>query len=130
MIRLTPNYSRGGSAHNLISGEVSNGSTWSDTFTLLSRTGANVTSVTGHTFQLQFRAASEDASAELTLTSGDSQVVPTENGGVTTITITVAQDDISSMEGDYVADLVSKTGSTLTHRGHGKVTFKTAPVAF
>jgi hypothetical protein len=130
MIRLATNHGRRGSAHNIISGYVSNGSTWSESFVLRDQDGANVTGITGHTFQFQFRPAENDTTSELTLTSGDSQVSAGESGGVTTITIAATQAVIANMRGDYIADLVSKTGSTLTHRGHGKVTFTNAPVAF
>lgn len=129
-IRLSTNHRRNGSAHNVISGNVSNGSTWSEAFTLRDQDGADVTSVTAHTFQLQFRCDEDDTSAVLTLTSGDSEVVPTESNGVTTITITCAQSRLSGMDGGYIADLVSKTGSTITHRGHGIVKFTNSPVAF
>jgi hypothetical protein len=130
MIRLATNHRRGGSAHNVISGYVSNGSTWSDSFVLRDQDGANVTGVDAHDYQMQFRSDEDDTSADLTITSTAGQITASEAGGVTTLTLAVAQSAISTMRGEYTADLVSKTGSTLTHRGHGKVTFTNAPVAF
>lgn len=129
-IRLATNPRRNGSAHNIISGFVSNGATWSDSFVLRDQNGDDVTGITGHTFQFQFRRNEKETSAVLTLTSGASEVTAGESNGVTTVTITAAQSTIADMSGEYVADLVSKTGSTITHRGHGVVMFTNAPVAF
>ena len=129
-IRLATNHRRNGSAHNTITGIVSNGSTWSDSFVIRDQNGDDVTGITGHTFQFQFRRREDETSAVLTLTSGASEVTVGESNGVTTITIAAAQSTIADMSGDYVADLVSKTGSTITHRGHGVVTFTNSPVAF
>ena len=129
-IRLARCHPREGSAHNKISGFVSTGSTWSESFVIRDQDGDDVIDIDDHSYQMQFRKSDDDTSAELTITSAASQISASESGGVTTISISVAQSAISSMEGDYVCDLVSKTGSTLTHRGHGIVTFSTSPVAF
>ena len=129
-IRLTRCHPREGSAHNKISGFVSTGSTWSESFVIRNQDGDDVIDIDDHSYQFQFRADADDRSAELTLTSSASEITASESGGVTTIAISCAQSRISGMEGDYIADLVTKTGSTLTHRGHGTVTFTKAPVAF
>ena len=130
MIRLATNPSRNGAAHNIISGDVSTGATWSESFVIRDQSGADIIDIDDHSYQFQFRACDSDTSAELTLTSAASEVTASESGGVTTIAIACAQSRLTNMRGDYVADLVSKTGSTITHRGHGKVTFTNAPVAF
>lgn len=128
MIRLARNPR--GSAHNIISGEVSTGATWSEVFILRDQDGNDVTGVEGDDLQFQFRCFEDDTSPSLTLTSDDSEVTASEGAGVTTVVIYCAQSRLGGMEGDYVADLVSKDGDVLTHRGHGTVTFRKSPVAF
>jgi hypothetical protein len=128
MIRLARNHPRNGSAHNVITGVVSTGATWSESFVIRDQDGENVVDIDDHDYQFQFRDEEDDTAAVLTLSG--SEVTAAESNGVTTITINCAQSRLSSMSGGYVADLVSKSGSTLTHRGHGVVTFNNSPVAF
>lgn len=116
-------------ADNTVSGVISAGATWSETATIKDQNGDDVTGLTGHSFQFQFRRCSDD-SPDLTLSTAEGTLSISESEGVTTLTINVPQASLSSMCGDYIADLASKTGSTITHRAHGIVTFRNDPVAF
>lgn len=119
-------------ADNTVGGVISNGATWYETFQVKDQNGDDVTGLTSDTFQFQFRCSEDDDSAELTLSTTDGTLSVSESGGVTTVTINVPQATIADMDGDYVADLVSKAASNsrLTHRAHGVVTFRNSPIEF
>ena len=119
-------------ADNTVTGVISNGATWYETFQIKDQNGDDVTGLSSDEFQFQFRCSGNDDNAVLTLSTTDGTLSIDESDGVTTVTINVPQSTISSMRGDYVADLVSKAASDsrLTHRAHGTVTFRNDPVAF
>jgi hypothetical protein len=119
-------------ADNTVSGVISNGATWYETFQVKDLAGDDVTGLTSDEFRFQFRCSENDSSPELTLTTDDGTITVSESDGVTTVTINVPQATIANMDGDYVADLVSKAASDdrLTHRAHGVVTFRNSPIAF
>lgn len=118
-------------ADNTVTGVISSGATWYETFQIKDQNGNDVTGLTGDTFQFQFRCDEGDDSTKLVI-STPTELSVTELNGTTTVTINVPQSTISSMCGDYVADLVSKAASDgkLTHRAHGVVTFRNDPVSF
>lgn len=114
-----------------ISGEVSNNATW-DEYIYFIENGVGMV-LTGLSFELQFRCDADDTSAELTLSTADGELVITndDGGNATILRINVPYSTISDMDGDYVADLVSKdAASKLTHWAHGLVTFRQNPIAF
>lgn len=119
-------------AQNTVTGLVSNGVTWVETVILTDQDGAQLTDVDADTWQFQFRADPESDSADLTLTTADGTLTVTEGASQTTLAINCAQSSLTNLEGDYVADLVSKAvaDSRLTHRAHGIVTFRSDPIAF
>lgn len=119
-------------ADNHVTGVVSNGATWYETFQIKDQNGDDVTGLTSDTFQFQLRCSEDDDSADLTLTTADGTLAVSESGGVTTVTINVPAASLSEMDGDYIADLVSKAASDsrLTHRAHGVVTFRNDPISF
>lgn len=118
-------------AQNTVSGLISNGATWSETVILTDQNGAQLTGVASDTWQFQFRLDPEASAAELTLSTTAGTLAVTEGASSTTLTILASQSSISALEGDYAADLVSKTaGGTITHRAHGIVTFRADPIAF
>lgn len=126
---------RGSGAHaadNTVAGTVSNGATWYETFQIKDQNGDDVTGLSSDTFQFQFRCSERDDSAVLTLSTTAGTLSVAESSGVTTVTINVPAASLSSMEGDYIADLVSKAASDsrLTHRAHGVVTFRNDPISF
>lgn len=114
-----------------LSGTISNNATWDE---LIYFTEAGVGMVlTGLTFRLQFREHPSDTSAALDLTTTDGElVIANDDAGLPTILrINVAYTVISGLEGDYIADLVSKDADDkLTHWASGVVTFKQSPIAF
>lgn len=114
-----------------ISGEVSNNATW-DEYIYFLENGTGMV-LTGLSFQLQFRESKDDSSAILDLTTADSELVITndDGGNATILRINVPYTTISALEGDYVADLVSKDAADkITHWAHGLVTFRPSPLAF
>lgn len=118
-------------AQNTVTGLVSNGVTWVETIILTDEDGNQLTGVASDTWQFQFRCDPQNDSADLTLSTTDATLTVTEGATQTTLAISVPQDSLSALEGDYVADLVSKTGAgVLTHRAHGTVTFRNDPIAF
>jgi len=119
-------------AQNTVRGIVSNGATWYETVLLTDENGAQLTGVSSDTWQFQFRKDPTSDAADLTLSTTAGTLTVTEGASTTTLLINVAQSALDDMEGDYVADLVSKaTGdSRLTHRAHGIVTFRADPIAF
>ena len=118
-------------AQNNLTGFISTGADWNEVITLVDQNGDQITSVSADSFQFQFRACEDETSATLTLSTAASTLSITE-GATTTVTIACPQTSLSAIEGDYVADLVSKDSVTsdLTHHAHGIVTFKTSPIAF
>lgn len=114
-----------------ISGEVANNATW-DEYIYFSQAGSGMV-LTGLAFQFQFRSDGNSTSADLTLTTAASQLTITndDNGAATVLRINVPYTTISGLEGDYVADLVSKdTDNKLTAWAHGVVSFRQSPIAF
>ena len=78
-----------------------------------------MTGVGSDTFQLQLRRSRDDTDADLTLSTTASQLSVSVGGSSTTLTINAAQSALDDLEGDYIADIVSKNGATLSHRAHG-----------
>lgn len=118
-------------AQATVSGIVSNGATWTELFILVDASGNQLTGVSADEWRFQFRADPQDTAPDLTLTTTDGTLVVTE-AAMTTLLIDVPQSSLSALEGEYVADLVSKgaTDSRLTHRAHGIVIFRADPIAF
>lgn len=119
-------------ATNTLSGFISNGADWNEVITLVGSDGTQVTGVSADSFQFQFRSCEDETSATLTLSTSASTLSITEGGSSTTVTIACPQTSLTNLEGDYVADLVSKDSVTsdLTHHAHGIVSFKKSPIAF
>lgn len=112
-------------------GTISNNATW-DEYIYFIENGVGM-DLTDLSFQFQFRERSSETSATATLTTADGQLVITDddNGDPTILRINVPYTTISALDGDYVADLVSKDADgKLTHWAHGVVTFRQSPIAF
>lgn len=118
-------------AQNNVNGVISNGVTWYETVTLTDENGDPLTGVDADTWQFQFRSDPSSDSADLTLSTTGGTLTITEST-TTTMLINVPQASLSSLEGDYTADLVSKAASDgrLIHRAHGIVTFRNDPISF
>lgn len=114
-----------------ITGFVSIGATW-DEYIYFIEDGAAV-SLTGLSFQLQFRESETDTTAFLDLTTADGELVITNDDGsiASILRINVPYTTLSNLDGDYITDLVAKDVSDkLIHYGHGVVTFRQNPIAF
>lgn len=114
-----------------MSGEVSNNATW-DEYIYFLENGTGMV-LTGLAFRLQFRESGDDTSVILDLTTADGELVITndDGGDATILRINVPYSTLSALEGDYIADLVSKdSDSKLTHWAHGVVSFRPSPIAF
>lgn len=114
-----------------LSGQVSNNATW-DEYIYFLENGTGMV-LTGLSFELQFRDSPDDTGVLLALSTADSDLVITndDSGNPTILRVNVPYTSISSLSGDYVADLVSKDQSSkLTHWASGIVSFRQSPVAF
>lgn len=114
-----------------ISGTVSNNATW-DELIYFFENGSGM-DISDKSFQIQIREDSPDTSALVTLSTaaGDLVITNDDGGNPTILRINVPYTAISSLQGDYIVDLVSKdSNNTLVHFGHGVVLFRQSPVAF
>ena len=112
----------------VISGQVSNGATWAEDI-WFTEDGAAL-DLTGLEFRLQLRCC-RTSQIELSLTTSDRLSIVTESGsGVDRILrITVPPSAMTTLSGDYFADLASKdSSSVINHWAHGIVSFIDDPV--
>ena len=90
--------------------------------------------LTGLDFKLTLRASPDDATAEYTLSTdaGTLSIVEDTDAGVNSILrINVAAEALSSLDGDYVADLAMRDVSDrVFHWAHGIVSCRNNPIAF
>lgn len=115
------------SAKRRLDGVVSNGATWTDTI-ILSDDGAEISGASSGEWRLTLRCTFA-SSADLTLSSGDSELVITQNTDYTSITLDVAPATLANLCGDYHADLVHETtGGDITHWAHGVITVQDDPI--
>lgn len=121
----------GGALFNL-AGTVSNNATW-DEYIYFLQAGAGMT-LTDLSFQFQFRQDEDQITSPiLTLSTGasDLTIANDDGGNPTVLRVNVPYTRISAMNGEYIADLVSKDASNkITHWAHGTVCFRPNPVAF
>jgi hypothetical protein len=113
---------RGGdsAALNTISGEVSTDASWHEDI-VLEEDGEQATEVEDWEWRMTFRKGHSD-SADLTINEGSAETV---------LEIRVAASALTSMDGDYVADIASKdTDGRIIHWAHGIVTFNNDPIAW
>lgn len=130
-MRLSRNLPAQHGAPYTISGVVSRNADWIESALLFDADGNQLTGVSADTWQLQLRCSEEDTSAALTLSTTAGTLTVTE-GATTSLAIDCPKASMASLDGDYIADLVSKDSVTsdLTHRAHGVISFKTSPISF
>lgn len=118
-------------AQNTVNGVASNGSDWVLDVVITDQNGDPLTGVDGDTWQFQIRSDERESSTVKTFSTGSTLTV-TEAEGQTTLSIAIPQASISDLCGDYIIDIVSKatSGGRLTHRAHGQLTVKNAPIEF
>ena len=106
-------------AKGIVSGTVSNGATWVESFEL-SLNDLQITGADTSTWKFVFKRW-DAASADLTLTSG-SEITVTQN--VTSTIFAISAGPFPTMVGDYQADFSQKTvAGVITHWLNGTVTF-------
>lgn len=106
-------------AKGLVSGAVSNGATWIESFEI-DQNGAEITGADTSTFKFTFKKC---GSIALTLTSGE-EITVTQNTTSTIFAIDCPQGSLDSLCGDYDADFAQQTaGGDIIHWLNGTVTF-------
>lgn len=114
-----------------LSGEISNNATWSEDIYFSEAGSPEI--LTGLSFKMTFRSDPNNTSADLTLSTaaGTLAIANDGDGYARILRITVTDGNLSSYDGDYVADLASEdVAGVVTHWGHGIVSFTPNPVAF
>lgn len=123
---VTPRNGRS-SARFIISGYVSTGASWIEQYSF-QVDGAAIADADTFEWQFNFRTAYGDAPS-LSLSTTDGTLTITQGADSTTIAISVPYSSLSSLEGDYIADLAYTDGSSNRfHWAHGTVTFRNEPI--
>lgn len=117
----------GTSARGLVNGTVSNGSTWYEDLEI-TEAGTVVADADDWDWRFTFRR-SYSVAVDLTLSTDETTLAIVQTADATTLQIRVPYTDLTSMEGDYIADLASKdTAGRVIHWLHGVVTFRDEPI--
>jgi hypothetical protein len=113
-------------AKGLVSGSVSNGATWIETFEL-SQNDLEISGADTSTWKFVFKRG---GSVVLTLTSG-TEITVTQNTTSTLFAINCPQGSLDTMCGDYDADFAQRDVSgNITHWLNGTVTFNEEDLGF
>jgi len=108
-------------AKGIVSGTVSNGATWVESFEI-AQNNLEISGADTSTWKFVFKRC-DGGSVCLTLTSGI-EITVTQNTTYTLFAINCAVGNLSSLVGDYIAEFSQKDGSgTITHWASGIVTF-------
>lgn len=109
-----------------LTGKLSRNSTWTQTLELPA--DGNSVSITGQDVKITFRECEDDSAAVLTVASTASQITVSD---ADTLTISVTATVMAALtEDEYLVDLSSQTGATVTHWGQGKVGIVSGPVGW
>jgi hypothetical protein len=122
-------------ARSLISGVVSNGSTWVEDVSMTEDGGA-IANAEDWDWTMTFRTDRASDSADLTLSTDDGTLAISQGADATTLEIRVPKASLTAMEGDYICDLKSLDTTDTTadsagrsiHWGSGVVTFLNEPI--
>ncbi len=115
-------------AKGLVSGSVSNGATWIESFEL-SQNDLQIAGADTSTWKMVFKHC-DGGSISLTLTSG-SEITVTQNVTATIFAINCPQSSLSSLCGDYQADFAQRDASgNIVHWLNGVVTFNEENLGF
>lgn len=108
-------------AKGIVSGSVSNGATWIESFEL-SQNDLEISGADTSTWKFVFKRC-DGGPVDLTLTSG-AEITVTQNTTSTLFAINCPQGTIDSMVGDYEADFAQRDASgNITHWLNGVITF-------
>lgn len=115
-------------AKGIVSGTISNGATWIESFEM-DLNGAQIAGADTSTWKFVFKKC-DGGSPVLTLTSG-SEITVTQNTTSTIFAINCPQGSIDALCGDYQADLAQRDASgNITHWLNGVVTFNEENLGF
>lgn len=118
-MQRTPSTQTG--AKGFVSGTVSNGATWVESFEL-SQNNLEISGADTSTWKFVFKPCT-GGNVCLTLTSG-TEITVTQNTTSTVFAINCPQGSLSTMIGDYQADFAQRDASgNITHWLSGVVTF-------
>lgn len=108
-------------AKGIVSGVVSNGATWIESFEI-AVDGAEISGASTSTWKMVFKEC-DGGSPVLTLTSG-TEITVTQNTTSTIFAIDCPQSALDDLCGDYHCDLAEQTsGGDIVHWLNGVVTF-------
>lgn len=108
-------------AKGVVSGVVSNGATWIESFEIAVE-GAEISGASTSTWKMVFKEC-DGGSPVLTLTSG-TEITVTQNTTSTIFAIDCPQSSLDDLCGDYQCDLAEQTsGGDIVHWLNGVVTF-------
>lgn len=111
-------------ARNNVTGVISNGATWYESVAIELN---GIVDPDLLTWTMTFEE-NEGAGASLSLTTTAGTLTVTDNGDDTaTMLINVPASSLSSMCGDYVANLKSDSGTRVIHWAYGIVSFRDSP---
>lgn len=113
-----------------LSGSVANNATWLEDI-YFSEAGVPM-DISGLSWKLTLRCDQRDISADISLTTSDSLSIEDDDDGYHRILrINVTAGNLSSYDGDYIADLASQDVSgVVTLWAHGIISLTRNPVAF
>lgn len=128
MTASTNRHPLGSSANTIVSGFISTGASWIEDVEM-SEDGAAITDADDFTWQFNFRKEYANTSADLALSTTAGTLTIVQGSESTTLQIRVDPEDLSNLDGDYLADLVYEDGDgNRIHQAHGTVTFVYEPI--
>lgn len=122
-------------AKGIISGEISNGTTWVEDIEITEDGTAIAGTPASWTWTLTLRCPTSQT-ADLTLTTTEGTLTVTQGTESTTLSIGCPQASLDALCGDYLIDIKSVDTSDITvdtaglskHWGHGSVTVLDEPI--
>lgn len=127
MSNQSTRFEAGTGARFRLTGTVSNGATWSESYSF-AVDGAAITDADLFTWQFNFRSSYAEG-VVLSLSTTDSTLTITQGAAATALGIVVPYASLSALQGDYIADLVYQTvAGARVHFAHGIVTFRYEPL--
>lgn len=110
-----------------LSGTISSGASWIETYTF--QVAGGIVHADADIWDWQFNFRKDYGSGpDLSLTTG-TELTVTNSSEATSFAIAVGPDDLASMEGDYIADIAYEDADgNRIHWAHGIVTFRNEPI--
>lgn len=119
----------GTAARFIVSGFVSTDASWIEEYNFQVDGGVIDADADIWEWQFNFRAAVSDDSPALSLSTTAGTITVTNGADSTTVAINVPPDDLSDLEGDYIADMAYETAAGVrVHWAHGIISFRNEPI--